>query len=142
MQRAIIAMTGIGANIPQDSVYAPAFLDANERPLVGYNNYIIHFDKGQFPPVNAFWSITVYNDQGYLVKNPMNRYAISPHLGKLNYNIDGSLTIFIGNTSPKKDYIANWLPAPESSFNLILRMYWPKHVVLNGLWKPPAIIRL
>jgi hypothetical protein len=142
MQRAIIAMTGIGANIPQDSVYAPAFLDANERPLAGYNNYIIHFDKGQLPPVNAFWSITVYNDQGYLVKSPMNRYAISPHLGKLNYNVDGSLTIFIGNASPKKDHIANWLPAPKGSFNLILRMYWPKYIVLNGRWMPPAIIRI
>lgn len=142
MQRAIIAMTGIGANLPQDAVYAPAFIDANEDPLVGYNNYMIHFDNGQLPPTNAFWSITVYNDKGYLVKSPMNRYVISPHLGKLNYNADRSLTIFIGNALPGKDYITNWLPTPENSFNLILRMYWPKQIVLNSRWKPPAIIRI
>lgn len=142
LQQAIVAMTGIGANLPHDSVYAPAFIDANETPLVGGNNYIIHFDNGQFPPVNAFWSIALYNAKGYLVKNSINRYAISPHLSKLNYNADGSLTIFVGNVSPGKGYITNWLPAPKNSFNLILRMYWPKQVVLNGQWKPPAIIRI
>jgi len=140
MQRAIVAMTGIGANLPQDAVYAPAFIDVNEKPLVGYNNYMIHFDNGQLPLVNAFWSITLYNDRGYLVRNPMNRYAISPHLGKLNYNADNSLTIFIGKFLPRKNYITNWLPPPENSFNLTLRMYWPKQIVLNGSWKPPAII--
>ena len=142
MQRAIIARNGIGANLPQDSVYAPAFIDTNGEPLMGPNNYIIHFENGQFPPVNAFWSITLYNDKGYLVKNSLHRYAIGPHLGKSDYNIDGSLTIYIGNVSPGKDYINNWLPAPENSFNLILRMYWPTQALLSGLWKPPAIIRV
>jgi hypothetical protein len=142
LQRAIVAMTGIGANLPQDSVYAPAFIDANKMPLAGYNDYRIHFESGQFPPVNAFWSITIYNDKGYLVENSINRYAIGPHLKKLNYNADGSLDIFIGNLSPGKDYINNWLPAPKGSFNLILRMYWPKQSVLSEQWRPPGIIRI
>ena len=122
MQQAIVAMTGIGANLPHDSVYAPAFIDANEIPLRGDNNYMIHFEHRQLPPVNAFWSITAYNHQGYLVENPIHRYAISPHLGKLHYDIDGSLTMFIGKSTPQKDHLANWLPVPKHSFNLILRM--------------------
>jgi hypothetical protein len=142
LQRAVVAMTGIGANLPRDSIYASAFTDINKIPLAGYNDYIIRFEAGLFPPVNAFWSITVYNDKGYLVENPIKRYAISPHLNKLTYNADGSLDIFIGNVSPGKNRIANWLPAPKGSFNLILRMYWPKQSVLNGQWKPPGIIRI
>jgi len=140
LQRAMVAMMGIGANLPPDSVYATTFMDANQIPLTGFHNYIIHFNEGQLPPVNAFWSITLYNDKGYLMKNPINRYGISPHLGKLSYNVDGSLTIFVGNTAPGKYNMANWLPAPEDSFNLILRMYWPKQAVLTECWKPPAII--
>jgi hypothetical protein len=142
MLRAVIAMTGIGANLPQDSVYFSAFVDIDGIPLVGYNNYIIHFNKKQFPPVNAFWSITIYNNAGYLVENPINRYAISPHLDKLKYNTDGSLDIFIGNTSLGKDDNTNWLPVSEEAFNLILRMYWPKPVALNRQWNPTAIIRI
>ncbi|VBB09121.1 Hypothetical protein LUCI_4407 [Lucifera butyrica] len=142
MQRALIAMTGIGANLPQDSVYGPAFIAADGMPLSGYNNYIIHFEQQQLPPVNAFWSITVYNDKGFLVENPIDRYAISPHLGRLNYNADGSLTIFVQNTSPGKDLAANWLPAPKGPFNLLLRLYWPKGAVLRGNWTPPAILRM
>lgn len=139
LQRAIVAMSGIGANLPQDSVYAPAFTDVTGRLLTGSNNYLLHFDPGQFPPVNAFWSITVYNEKGYLVENPIHRYALSPHLHRLNYNSDDSLEIFIGSVSPGKDYWNNWLPVPEGRFNLMLRMYWPKQSVLDGTWTPPAI---
>lgn len=142
MQRAIIAMTGIGANLTHDSVYGPIFTDNDGIPLAGYNNYNIHFNKGQFPPVNAFWSITAYNDKGFLISNPIDRYALSPHLSKLNYNVDGSLDIVVGNASPGNDYLANWLPVSNGSFNLILRMYWPKQPALNGQWSPPAIIRI
>lgn len=141
IQRAMVAMTGIGANLPQDSVYYPAFTDAAGIQLVGYNNYVIHFKKNQFPPVNAFWSITAYNDKGYLADNPINRYAIGSHFGRLNYNIDGSLDIFVGNATPGKNNAANWLPTPEGLFNLVLRMYWPSQSVLSGQWTPPAIKR-
>lgn len=141
LQRAIVGMTGIGANLPQDSVYYPAASDNTGRPLMGYNNYIIHFAKNHFPPNNAFWSITAYTVNGYLVDNAINRYAVSSHLSKLNYNIDGSLDIFVGNVPPGKADVANWLPTPEGSFNLVLRIYWPKQSVLSGHWTPPAIIR-
>jgi hypothetical protein len=140
MQRAIIAMEGIGANLPQDSVYGDTFTDKDGKPLKGNNYYVIHFDKRQLPPVNAFWSITLYNTKGFLVKNAINRYAISPHLGKLKYNSNGSLDIFIQNQSPGENKNSNWLPAPRGLFNLILRMYWPKRSVLDGEWRPLGVI--
>jgi hypothetical protein len=142
MKRAIVAMTGIGANLPQDSVYAPAFTDVHQIPLVGNNNYMIHFNQGQLPPVNAFWSLSLYNDKGFLVENPINRYAISPHLSKLNYNINGSLDILIGKELPGIDYLTNWLPASNGPFNLVLRMYWPQQLILSGEWLPPLIKKI
>jgi hypothetical protein len=142
MLRAIIAMTGIGANLPQDSIYSTAFSDKDGKALKGSNQYMIHFDKEELPPVNAFWSITLYNTKGFLVNNTINRYAISPHLRNLTYNSNGSLDIFIQNQSPGKNKNSNWLPAPKGLFNLILRMYWPKQPVLNGEWQPPGIIKI
>ncbi len=139
LKRAVIAMTGIGANLPQDSVYAPAFMDADGKPLTGNNTYLIHFENGRLPPVNAFWSITLYNEQGFLAENPFHRYAVSPHLSPLHYNADGSLDILIGNEIPEKNMLTNWLPAPAGPFNLILRMYWPEREILNGEWNPPPI---
>lgn len=141
-QRAMVALAGIGANLPQDSVYGPAFVDAAGRPLDGRNSYTIHFDKGRFPPVHAFWSITLYNQEGYLVENPLRRYAVSPHLAPLDYHADGSLNIVVGHASPGDEHTANWLPAPAGPFNLVLRLYWPERPVLDGEWQPPAIERL
>ena len=140
--RAVIAMSVLGANIPQDAVYGHNVFDKDGNPLNGTNKYIIHFNKDQIPPVNAFWSITLYNSQGFLIENPINRYAVSSHFGKLNYNADGSLDIFIQNTSPSIVEESNWLPAPTGPFNLTLRMYWPKQKVLNCEYKPPAVMRL
>jgi Uncharacterized conserved protein len=141
-RRAMVAMKGTGANLPKDAIYAPAFMDADGTPLTGSRQYQLHFYKEQLPPVHAFWSITVYNEQGYLAENPMHRYAISPHLDPLTYNSDGSLDIFISNIAPSKDAPVNWLPAPKNQFNLMLRMYWPKEQVLNGEWNPPPICRV
>lgn len=142
MQRAVVAMSLLGANIPQDAVYAYSFVDRTGKTLDGSNNYIIHFNRGQLPPVNAFWSITLYNTEGFLSENSINRYAISPHLEKLNYNPDGSLDIFVQYNSPGKDIESNWLPAPKGLFNLMLRMYWPQNSVLNGQWQPPVIVQM
>jgi len=141
-QRAVVALTGIGANLPQDSVYGSVATDADGMPLMGYRNYRIHFEKWQVPPVNAFWSLTAYNQNGYLVKNPLGRYAVSPHFGGPNYNADDSLDILIGSDWPPTSHASNWLPVSEGPFNLVLRMYWPKSAVLSGRWKPPAISRL
>lgn len=140
-QRAMIAMAGIGANLPQDAVYALSLLDAAGEQLAGYHHYVLHFSGRQLPPVNAFWSLTLYNDQGYLAANPLNRYAISPHLHRLHYNRDGSLDLFIGNDPPREGAPDNWLPAPRGSFNLVLRMYWPDQQIITGRWNPPPLLR-
>lgn len=141
LQRAVVANTLFGANIPQDAVYAYNFTDSKGNPLDGNNQYIIRFLPGQMPPAQAFWSVTLYNSDGFLVKNSMNRYAISPHLGKLQYNRDGSLDIYIQHSSPGADIETNWLPAPTGPFNLMLRIYWPQSSVLHGQWHPPAVAR-
>ena len=139
MFRAVVARAGIGANLPEDALYPVSYTDTNGNAYTGAHNYVMHFDKKCLPPVNAFWSLTMYNNQSFLVANPINRYAISPHLGPLKYNADGSLDIYIQNTSPGPDKESNWLPAPSNGFILVLRLYWPQESALNGLWVPPGV---
>jgi uncharacterized protein (TIGR03000 family) len=136
--RAIIALLGLGANIPQDAVYPTTFVDAAGKPLNGANRYTLHFDKGQLPPVNAFWSVTMYNAESFFVDNPLNRYNVAGWM-PLQFNDDGSLDIYVQSDSPGKDKEANWLPAAKGDFNMTLRMYWPKAAALDGSWKPPAV---
>ncbi len=141
LTRAMIALIGIGANLPVDAVYPTAFVDADGQPLNGKNKYVIHFDKDQLPPANAFWSITMYNAESFLIKNPLHRYALGDR-DNLMFNADGSLDIFILHESPGTDKESNWLPAPEGSFNLTMRIYWPQESVLNGEWAPPGIKKI
>jgi len=139
--RAVVALVGLGANLAADAVYPSAFVDGEGKPLSGANKYVLHFDKGEEPPVNAFWSVTMYNPQSFFVANPINRFAVSSWM-PFKKNADGSLDIYIQNQSPGKDKESNWLPAPEGDFNLTMRMYWPKEkdpTILNGSWKPPAV---
>jgi len=139
--RSVVAMIGLGANLPEDAIYPHALVDSQERPLNGKNQYVIRFAKGQLPPVNAFWSITAYNQKQFLVPNPIGRHAIGDR-DKLKYDPDGSLTIHVGHTSPGADRESNWLPAPTDSFNLFMRLYWPKDEALNGIWKIPGLERV
>jgi len=141
LTRAMVAWVGIGANIPADAVYPTAFVDKDNQPLTGKNNYQIHFDKDQLPPVKAFWSITLYNSESFLVQNSLDRYALGDR-DPLVFNNDGSLDIYIQHESPGKEKESNWLPAPQGSFNLTMRLYWPESKVLDGSWTPPAIERL
>jgi hypothetical protein len=136
--RAGIAKTGLGANLPDDAIYPMVRMDGDGALLSGANKYVIHFAKGQTPPVNAFWSITMYNDKQAFVANPINRYAIGDR-DHLKPNPDGSLDIYVQHDSPGKDKESNWLPADAANFNLIMRMYWPKKEILDGTWTPPAI---
>jgi hypothetical protein len=139
--RAVVALIGLGANLPKDAVYPSAFVDADGKPLDGAKAYVIHFDKGATPPVDAFWSITLYGADSFFVANPINRYAISSW-APLKKNADGSLDIYVQHNSPGKDKEANWLPSGDKAFNLTLRMYWPKEKapsILDGSWKPPAV---
>jgi hypothetical protein len=139
--RAGAALVGLGANLPADAIYPMARVDGNGKPLTGANRYVIHFDRGQTPPVNAFWSVTMYNDKQFFVANPIDRYAIGDR-DKLKYNADGSLDLYLQHDSPGKDRVSNWLPADAGSFNVMMRMYWPKEAVLSGAWGPPAIRRV
>jgi hypothetical protein len=142
LDRALVTAIGLGANRPQDAVYPTSEMDADGKPYDGAHKYVMHFAKGQLPPVKGFWSLTMYDDKFFFVDNPLNRYTLSQR-NKLNYNKDGSVDLYIQNASPGKDKEANWLPAPKGKFILMLRLYWPDeppHVsILDGSWKPPAV---
>jgi len=139
LKRAIVAMVGLGANQPEDAIYPLNVADSNGKPLEGQNNYILHFDKNELPPVDAFWSVTMYDEEGFQVPNPLNRFALGDR-SNLQYNADGSLDIYIQSKSPGKDKEANWLPSPpQGKLGVTMRLYAPKPVVLNGFWNPPAI---
>jgi hypothetical protein len=141
LQRAFITAIGLGANRPQDAVYPTAEVDADGKPFDGANKYVLHFPKGQTPPADAFWSITMYNADYFFVDNPLNKYTVSPR-NALKYNADGSLDLYIQHESPGKDREANWLPAPTGKFVLMMRLYWPKETapsILDGTWKPPGV---
>jgi hypothetical protein len=136
--RAQVARRGLGANLPEDALYPQALADADGRPFDGSHRYVIHFDKRQLPPVNAFWSLTVYDTRGFFTENPLGRYAIGDR-DHLRYNFDGGLDLYIQHTRPAPDKESNWLPAPAEAFNMSLRLYWPKPSILDGSWTPPPI---
>jgi hypothetical protein len=138
-QRALIAAGGLGANLPEDAVYPTAFIDADGQPLTGSNKYVLHFDKGKTPPANAFWSITMYDKDGFQIPNPINRFAIGDR-DKLAFNADGSLDIYVQAESPGPDKESNWLPAPKDApFQPSMRIYSPRPDVADGTWKPPGL---
>lgn len=141
MNRAAVAKTGLGANLPQDATYARALYDSMGRRLNGKSNYVIHFAKGKLPPVEAFWSVTMYNDKQAFVKNPLKRYSVGSK-DRLVFNKDGSLTLFVQYQPPNKRVLANWLPTPQGSFNLAARFYWPRKEILNRTWRMPGIQRV
>ncbi|WP_328412319.1 DUF1254 domain-containing protein [Nocardia sp. NBC_00403] len=138
LDRAVVACIGIGANLPQDAVYPITSVDSNGDPLTSDRRYILHFDKNAIPDVRAFWSLTLYNDKGFFVDNPLNRYSLRG--GTLHTNPDGSIDIYLQRQAPGADRDANWLPTPSSgTFNLALRLYWPDTAIVDGTWNPPAI---
>lgn len=134
------AVLGIYGNTAAEAIYPGAFNDSTGAPLTGANNYVYRFAPGQLPPVNAFWSLTMYELPGsVLVANPMNRYLISSTmLPSLVRDPDGGYTFTVQNASPGIEKESNWLPAPKGPFALVLRLYWPKPDALNGTWKAPA----
>jgi hypothetical protein len=140
LKRAIVAQLGLGANLPEDAIYPLNLGDDSGKPLDGSNRYAIHFEKGNTPPVNAFWSITLYDEDGFQVGNVLNRFAVSSWM-PFQYNADGSLDIYFQNESPGKDKEANWLPAPKRPFNLTMRLYSPKADALTGRWDPPTVAK-
>lgn len=139
LKRAIVAWIGLGANLPEDAVYPLCVGDADGRPLTGGNTYILHFEKSELPPVDAFWSVTMYDAEGFQVANPLNRFAIGDR-DDLKYNDDGSLDLYIQTESPGADKESNWLPTPAAgALGVTMRLYAPKPQVLDGRWAPPAV---
>ena len=141
LKRAIVAQLGLDANVPEDAIYPLNLGDETGKPLDGANKYTIHFDKHSFPPVEAFWSITLYDQEGYQVANELNRFAVSSWM-PFRYNPDGSLDLYFQNESPGKDKESNWLPAPKAPFNLTMRLYAPKTAILVGKWNPPPVVKI
>jgi len=150
LKRAAAAKGGIFGNSAIEAMYPLTRVLANGEAMDGSkHNYTLTFAKGELPPVNAFWSVTMYDGKSqFLIENPINRYLInSPMLSDMKTNADGSLTLFIQKDSPGKDKEANWLPAPDGLIYLVMRLYWPKetpHSILpagEGTWKPPAVVQ-
>ncbi len=141
LSRAITARLALGANPPEDAVYVSNFADSSGQPLNGSMRYRMRFNKGQLPPVLAFWSLTAYDKDGYFIANPLDRYAIGDR-DRLKFNADGSLDLYIQGQDPGPDRESNWLPAGDGPFNLTIRLYWPEEPILNGTWQPPALERL
>src|SRR5262249_7802727 len=139
--RAIVARYFLGALPAEDAVYESALRDSAGQLLSGAHAYTIHFDKSSTPPVKAFWSLSVYDDQGYFAANRINRFAIGDR-DPLKFNSDGSLDIYIQHDSPGTAKESNWLPAPAAGFNLVLRMYWPEDQVIKTVWIPPAVVQV
>ena len=137
------AVLGIFGNSEQEAMYPVLGVDADGKKLNGANVYTLRFAPGELPPVNAFWSLTMYElPESLLVANPINRYLInSPMLPQLKRDDDGGLTLLIQNESPGKDTEANWLPAPKAPFIMFLRLYWPKPEALEGKWTAPSVAR-
>ncbi len=139
LKRAIVAMVGLGANQPEDAIYPLNIVDADGKPMEGEHRYVFHFNKEELPPVNAFWSITMYDAEGFQVANKLNRFAIGDR-DALKYNADGSLDIYIQHETPDADKESNWLPAPaKGQIGITMRLYAPKQQALDGRWNPPAV---
>ncbi|MFA0011700.1 DUF1214 domain-containing protein, partial [Vibrio sp. 10N.261.46.E12] len=139
IQRATIALIGLGANHPEDAVYPIAISDADGDKMVAKQNYTLHFEADEIPPVGAFWSVTMYDAKGFAVDNEIDRYAIGDR-NELAYNDDGSLTLYMQHKRPSEDKVSNWLPSPEKGvLGVTMRLYEPDQSILLGEWVPPAI---
>jgi hypothetical protein len=141
LQRALITAIGLGANRPQDAIYPTSEVDASGKPYDGAHQYVMHFNKDELPPVDGFWSLTMYNAEYFFVDNPLNRYTLSAR-NDLKRNDDGSVDLYLQHENPGPEKESNWLPAPAGKFILMLRLYWPRETapsILDGSWKIPAV---
>ncbi len=140
--RAVVAMIGLGANLPADAMYPSTRVDGQGQALHGSHRYRLHFDSTQLPPVDAFWSLTAYGNDDFFIDNPLNRFARSSH-DPLLRNADGSLDLYVQADPPPPEQQANWLPVQASApFQLTLRLYRPRAAALDGRWDPPPLKRL
>ena len=141
LQRALVTAIGLGANRPQDAIYPTSTGPDLVKKYDGSKKYVMRFEKGQTPPVDGFWSLTMYDKDYFFVDNPLNRYTLSQR-NKFKTNADGSVDLYIQAESPGKDKESNWLPAPKDEFVLMMRLYWPKEKppsIIDGSWKIPEV---
>ncbi len=142
LSRAATARSNMYDNAPSTTRYIYTDFDSSGTRLNGTNRYTVTFDKGQTPPVDGFWSLTLYNEHHLFSANPLNRYSLGTKNKNLKFNSDGSLTLYVQSDSPGSDKDSNWLPAPKNAdFSLYIRTYWPKREVTDGSWMPPPIKR-
>jgi hypothetical protein len=142
MKRALVALIGLGGIAPEEAIYPLNLADADGKKTVGTSSYTMHFSKDKLPPVDAFWSITMYDQDGFQVANELNRFAIGDR-DDLVYNKDGSLDIYIQAKSPGKDKESNWLPSPDKGeIGITMRLYEPEAQALDGRWVPPVITKV
>lgn len=142
--RAAIAVFSIGNAVPEEALYFHGFKDSQDRTLNGANRYVITFPKGQLPPVDAFWSLTVYRaSDSFLVANPIARYSLNAQSPGVQTNADGSLSFYLQHDAPPAGTVqaSNWLPTPSDDFTVTLRTYLPQKVLLNLSYLPPAMIK-
>lgn len=142
--RAYVANVGLGANLPEDGVYPVTTYDSARNPLNTSHKYTMTFPPGETPPARGFWSLTMYTADHFLAQNPIDRYAIGSYMD-YELNDDGSLTLYIQKDSTGIEKISNWLPTPQdanSSFNLLLRIYWPEQKVLDNQWEVPGVVKV
>lgn len=138
LKRAAVALAGLGANQPEDAIYPLAVADAAGARIVGERDYVQHFDADQLPPVDAFWSVTMYDQDSFTAPNTLERYALGDR-DPLHVNDDGSLDLYYGPSDPGGDATANWLPAPSGPLRIIMRLYAPRPEALDGHWAPPPV---
>ncbi len=142
--RAIVSELGWGCNLPDDAVYPMAKVDDSGRALTGDHTYVLHFNKGETPPVRGFWSITMYDKKYYFYPNPLDKFTVSTR-NRLKYNTDGSLDLYFSHVQPADVAEANWPPAPADDFVLCMRLYWPRATPpsilppTNPSWVPPPV---
>jgi len=139
--RTAVAKSNILVNAPRETKYLYQDLDAAGARLSGANRYTVTFPKDQTPPVDGFWSLTLYDAQHFFVPNDLKRFSLGTKNKTLKYNPDGTLTLYVQADAPPEAQRANWLPAPKGEFSLYLRAYWPKTAVVDGSWVPPAVQR-
>jgi hypothetical protein len=140
LKRALVAHVGLGANPAEDAIYPVLVADADGAPTIGDNDYVVHFDADELPPAAAFWSITMYDAEGFQAANELDRFAIGDR-DPLAFNADGSLDIYIQHANPGPERVANWLPSPTGPLGITMRLYAPEKPALDGTWVPPAVKR-
>lgn len=138
--RAVVTLAGLGANPREEAVYPVLVSDANGEPVVGERDYVLHFAPDELPPARAFWSLTMYDAEGFQIPNKLDRFALGDR-DPLRFGPDGSLDLYISSSDPGPDLQSNWLPSGPGPLGATLRLYAPTAAVLEGHWHPPAVRR-